>query len=1220
MRENLSSVNQEWLDSFRKEWDGSVEGKQRATVSGGDKVRLKGGERRYVTAMHLDLKGYTSLSEKLDHEVVADMMDGLFDSIKRRIDAYGGWIEKLEGDAILAAFGSMKAHEDDAVRAVEAALSIQESLSRVSSLLRERGFDILIRIGIHSGEVTRTRRSGYDVITGDTVNTAARIEQNSEPGATVISDEVMKLTGGFFRYGECEEIKAKGKKAPIKVYPVKGHAVRRERWERSFLSARTGFIGRKAELNRLRELYDGSSESCIRTEEDKQRRTHDIVVAGIEGPAGMGKSRLVDEFLLRLKTEKETKNTGNKIPVFKGFARSYASRPFEIFISLIMDFLGLSSFSVDVQKRLEEMIDKIPASYEKKDELRKALPMLGYLIGIRYDDPRFGLLDPQNLQTEIFIALRHLIEEFIVHQRQKQQNTVILVFEDFHWADESSRKAFSFLLKNMQPKCPLMILTVYRPEGPPGLPTIGNFEFFHIRPSGFSKEDETALIEGMLGEKTVLPQKLKNLINQKGAGNPYYIEELVHHMVDKNIIKQTGEKWRFTGDFSAAGIPVTLRGLIQARIDSLKSDSKRVIQNASVIGSEFFFDTLKRVMDRLEEKLNLEYSLNELAELSFISGDEEVALVVDETGIGDKDDDEAPGSSRKFYAFKHVLTRDVAYESLRLSDRRILHQLCAEVIEEKYASNLSNFHTILAEHWEMCGNLEKAVDYYWKVGKKAAETFDNEQALKAYTKIIEFMSDDEIHADFISKVLEKRGIIFKLIGQMDMAEKDFHRGLLLAGKYNDKAREAAFLLRIGKIDFDRGHYDSAFNKYKSASDYSRLSFDFFLEALSQLNIGLSLMAKGEYEEAEKWIMQARRTAQKKENMEVEMLALDSLGRLYYTKADFDDSADCYRQSIELSRELGDRRSESASMTNLAGVFLEKKKYEKAKFYLEQALKIVQETGDRKTECATYNNMANIHIHMKQYDEALELYRRSAQVASKIGNKHAESTILFNTAYISRKLGRYEVSLTMLKTVRTLTGEMNAVYLETAALLNMGYAYSDLYCFEQARENFESVIRISREKGMKKIESEALTNMALIHLTLENLDGAMKYIDEALKVQTSEKDEAIFSLSLKARILFSYGQIKKAEELSLKAVKRYEKIVSESGKTGIDDKQIPFTHYLILKAKKDKRAAEYLEKAYRLMQRSIETIASKADRRNLKNNFKNKPIVQEWKKMHPIESS
>ncbi|MBI4963822.1 MAG: AAA family ATPase [Desulfomonile tiedjei] len=619
------------------------------------------GERRQVTIMFVDMKGFTALTERLGPDETFALMDKVFEILILKVHEFEGTVNELRGDGVLAFFGAPIALEDAPQRAIRSALAMHRDIARFSErIASERKIPpIQLRIGINSGPVV-VGSVGNDLrvqftAVGDTINMAARMEQLAEPGTIYVTEETFKLTEGLFRFEALGEKVIKGKKEPAKVYRVIGPSGGRTRFDVSAERGLTRFVGRQREL----ELLLDGFERC------KEGRGQAV---SIVGEAGVGKSRVLYEFRKAIANEDMIFLEGRCL----SYSRGVAYHPI---VEVLKANFGIADGDGDA-----EVTEKVKRELTSLgvDEA-STLPYLLELLAVKDSGLDSLLMSSQAKKHRILGSLKRKV------LRESQERPLVLAFEDLHLMDKSSEDSAKHLLESI-PGARIMMVFTYRPEFVH--PWGGKSYHSQITLNRLSNRESLAMVAHMLGDKEIAPE-LQELILEKTEGVPFFIEEFVRALKDMAIIMGPNRAYRLSREINHVAIPSTIQEVIMARVDSLPEPAKEVLQIGSTIEREFGYELIKAVTDFPEQELLSHLSVLKEAELLY------------ERGI----------YPESFYVFKHAITREVVYGSILTSRKKLLHQRIGKAIEELYGDSLDSHHSILADHFMIGGDFQKSADY-----------------------------------------------------------------------------------------------------------------------------------------------------------------------------------------------------------------------------------------------------------------------------------------------------------------------------------------------------------------------------------------------------------------------------------------------------------------------------------------------------------------------------
>ncbi|MBF0474599.1 MAG: AAA family ATPase [Deltaproteobacteria bacterium] len=640
------------------------------------------GERKIVTVFFSDVAGFTPMVEKFDPEEVHGIMEGCFKISLDEIHKYEGTVVSLTGDGIMALFGAPLAHEDHARRACLASLNIQRALKPYAEKIKSRyGIDFKMRIGLDSGPVVvgtiwDNLRVEYAAL-GDTVNTAARMQSLAPLGGVLVTVDTYRLAKPYLEFVSQGSVKVKGKENLHEVYELVGEGEAETRIQASKAKGLTRFIGRQMEMDRLLRAFDKVKSGVGQ-------------MVGIMGEAGVGKSRLLLELRQALPAGEFTLLQGQCLQ----FGRNM---PYLPILDILRSYFDLHDFENEGHAK-----NKLKEKLQSLDELLlKHLSSFYSLLSLTVEDDAYRKLEPKNKRDRDFEAVKDLL---VLLSRGRP---LVLVVEDLHWMDKASEQFLDYLIGSLTGAKILLIL-LYRPEY--NHQWASKTYYRQVSLDQLPSEESADLVMAILEGGEVSPE-LRELILDRAAGNPLFMEELTHNLVENGTVRKEDNKYVLCAKSSEIHVPDTIQGIIAARIDRLEDNMKRTMQVAAVIGRDFAFRLLKTITDLGE---NLKSVLLILQGLEFIY---EKSLFPDLE-----------------YIFKHALIQEVAYDSLLVKRRKYLHERIGQAIEQIYSDRLEEFYEILGYHYSIGENNEKAGYYLRKSGEKAIKNYLGLEGLDYFEK------------------------------------------------------------------------------------------------------------------------------------------------------------------------------------------------------------------------------------------------------------------------------------------------------------------------------------------------------------------------------------------------------------------------------------------------------------------------------------------------------
>jgi len=595
-------------------------------------------QRKVVTILFADVVGSTALAEQSDPEVVRGTMARYFQRIEEVAQAYGGTVEKFAGDSAMVVFGVPAVHDDDAERAVRAALEIRDGAA-----------EIAVRVGVNTGEaVTAARDDRQFMVSGDAVNVAARLQQGAEPGEVIVGPLTEQLTRKVIEYEPRDPVTAKGKAAPLAAFRALRPRTQVPEQARGVPGLHAALVGRDRELRLLLDTF-------ARTAEDRRPHLFTIV-----GSAGVGKSRLVSEALSGMASSGARVVRGRCLPYGRGIT-------YWPLIEILRQDTGITLS--DERDTALAKLDRWLGELLHDDPQRPAIrARLSVMLGFEAPETVMPDTPAERVDRELVWGIRRYLEALA------SSGSLIVVVDDLQWAEQPVVAAIDQLIERAA-SAPVLVIAIARPEfleqrrdwssGKPNSTTIT------LDP--LSPHDTGTLISRLL-EIEALPADLRAQIIERSAGTPLFCEEFIHMLIDEGHLIHEGASWRATGAIDQIRVPQSINAVLAARLDGLPDSEKSVLQAASVIGQRFSLPQLQDMTGGEE----LDDTVESLRRKGLLIGDDGA------------DDD---------LAFRHLLIRDAAYGSLPKSERAALHDRFGTVLEQR-AGETSQLTEILAHHAE----------------------------------------------------------------------------------------------------------------------------------------------------------------------------------------------------------------------------------------------------------------------------------------------------------------------------------------------------------------------------------------------------------------------------------------------------------------------------------------------------------------------------------------
>ena len=1052
-----------------------------------------------------------------DPEEARRLLDPVLERMMEAVHRYEGTVNQVMGDGIMALFGAPLAHEDHAVRACYAALRMQETVGRYGEQIQKtEGLSVRIRIGLNSGEVV-VRSIGSDLkldytAVGQTTHLAARMEQMADPGSILVAPSTLRLAEGAVQVAALGPRPIKGLDVTVEVSELVGAAARSKlRAETEQLSP---FIGRVAELERLHALLELA-------------RAGRGQVAAVSAEAGVGKTRLVHEFLRSAKTQTWRVLEGRS----QSYERAASYRP-------IIELLR-SYFELDTLDPASRVSEKIAATIRELDPAITDVvaPILSLLDVLPSDDP-FRALDARERHEQVVGALTH------VFLAESERQPLVLVLENLQWVDSETR-AFLDSLLDQVPTARIVLIVDYRPEYEHDWAGRSGFNHLPIEPLSPPATDQ--LLRGVLGEHRSL-KSLRELLVQRSNGNPFFLEEIVRTLVETKRLAGERGAYRLDGELKTLQVPATVQAVLAARIDRLPHDEKLLLQSSAVIGSDVPQALLEAIVDVPAESVGR--ALASLQSAGFVY---EASLFPDVV-----------------YRFRSALTRDVAYASLLRDQRRVMHARIVGAIERLYHDRRTSHIDQLAFHASRGEVWVKALIYNRLVGGRAVLHAANGEAVDAFQDALAALKrlpeTRETTEQAIDLRLDLRPPLLQL-GRLDDVLRVSREAERLASDLGDEARLARVYTYLINYHYLKGETKQAIEYGQRCLEVGRAIGDAALQGLARQYMGQSYHAQGDCERAERalrenieatagdqatisyvascgwlafsladrgafdaansYLAEAQRAAETTQHAYSRLIAwtliglvwirrgrlaravlplergleacrrkhltvwlpipLSLLGLAFVRMGHLHEGLRLLEDSVALSRELGIRAYLAAWLVNLAEGFLLDGQHERALETARQALDMAREHGERAHEAQALQVLGDIAARAEPPDpaEALARYEEARRLAGELGLRPLFASCLLSLGALAAQTGDMETAALRRSQARRTFDELDMRWgpeqtekevTELGHLFIVARSQPDLYDFLAQELSGAEKIRVlfDRRRGEQRQRFEELT--------------------------------------------------------------------------------------------------------------------------------------------------
>jgi class 3 adenylate cyclase/tetratricopeptide (TPR) repeat protein len=768
------------------------------------------GERKQVTVLFADIRGSTSVIEKLDPEEVRKYFDPVLHIMMDAVHRYEGTVNQVLGDGIMALFGAPLTHEDHALRACYAALAMQEAMRRYEDAARGT---LKIGIGINSGEVvvrsiTNDLNIDYSAL-GHTTHLAARMESLAGAGSIVMTADTLREVEGFVEVRSLGARELKGFSTAVQAFELTGVTAARTRLQAQAARGLSSFVGREAEIEVFRRLISEAASGAGR-------------VLALVADAGMGKSRLVREFLQ------------SQLPadwkVVQAFSVSYGkATPFFPVIELLRSYFAVAA-GEDKQSARSKILQRMMAL---DAALRNAAPAILALLDALPDGPSadlagydgvaeaiaaFEAAELQEKRTQTFDALKQLL------LRESAAQPLLVLFEDLHWID-SETQTFLDLLVESVPAARMLLLVNYRPGYSHGWAPRDHYTLIRLEPLPPGGAD--ALLASLVGAGAELAS-LRELLIKRTGGNPFFIEEIVRSLIETGALVGERGAYKLGAPIDSLRVPSTVRTVLAERVDRLPAAEKQLLQTASVIGVVVLVRLLRAVTGLPQEELQ-RYLFNlQAAEFIF----------------------ESNLFPELEYTFKHALVDEVVYGAL-LHERRItLHGSIVRALEEIAGDDPAKHIEALAYHASQAELWEPAMRYYRQAAAKAMSRSAFLEAVGNYRKALAALAHLPATparlAEEIDLHLDARNVLF-LLGDSKGVAEHLQTAETLAEQLGDEQRLARVLNFLNSYYGLAGDPERAIEIGQRALKLGAIQSDIASSTVTYYYLGAAYNKTGQYD-------------------------------------------------------------------------------------------------------------------------------------------------------------------------------------------------------------------------------------------------------------------------------------------------------------------------------------------------------------------------------------
>jgi class 3 adenylate cyclase/tetratricopeptide (TPR) repeat protein len=1014
------------------------------------------GERKLVTVLFADLRGSMELLAERDPEDARQLLDPVLERMMEAVHRYEGTVNQVMGDGIMALFGAPIAHEDHAVRACYAALRMQETVKHYAAAVqRTQGVPLHIRVGLNAGEVVVRAISSdlhmdYTAV-GQTTHLAARMEQMALPGSTLVTAAVLALAEGFIEVKPLGPVPVKGMATPVEVYEVVDVGPVRTRLQAAVARGLTRFVGRDPELDTLQQALARAGAG------------HGQVVA-LVGEAGVGKSRLVYEFLHAQPTQGWLVLTSNSVSYGK-------ATPYLPVLDLLKGYCGIDSRD-DLRRRREKVVGKVLGLDEA---LRPTLPAILALLEVPVDEPQWQALDPPQRRQRTLDAIKRLL------LRESQVQPLLVVFEDLHWIDTETQALLDSLVESL-PTAQLLLLVNYRPEYQHGW---GSKTYYtQLRLDPLPPVSVQALLQALLGDDASLAP-LTPLLIARTEGNPFFLEESVRTLVETSLLVGAPGAYRLAQSLDTLHVPATVQAVLAARIDRLPPEEKRLLQTAAVIGTEVPLPVLQAIAELPEAELRRGLAHLQAAEFLY-----ETRLFPDQA-----------------YTFKHALTHEVAYGSLLHERRRVLHARIVETLEalapERVAEQVERLanHALRGEVWD------KAVAYCRQAGAKANEHAAFREAVAAFDQALQALVHLPEDGDTRVRALDLRLALERPLTQL--GEYGQCRALLgeaeaLARALGDRARLGWVLARIAQVRRNTGDHDGAMAAGRQVLELAAALGDSALQVEASLYVGQVYYAIGDFGRAAELLRWSVEAADRESGRPSTDVWIRPLGWLAWTLGQLGAFAEGRRhgeEALRLATMKGRGATPIVALGCLGLLYLAQGDLEHTSRVLEQGLALCRASGDRAWLRGIVAGLGYAYALQGRLAEGRALLEEAISDNIRTGALGLHSLWVTWFSEACRLAGRGEEAWQHARQALDLARQHKERANEALALHQLGvvHAHASSPDVVQAEAYYRQALALAEELGMRPLQAHCHCGLGMLYTNIGQQEQARAALSTAMEM-------------------------------------------------------------------------------------------------------------------------
>ena len=1055
----------------------------------------KEGEFRNVVAVFIAFQGIE------EHDLMNEFASYVIDHFLQ----FSGYFKEIDfgdkGGLLLGFFGAPVSYENNATRALEFVLSLQESMQEIRQFL-----NIKIKIGLSmgtafTGMIGGKERSQYACV-GSRVNLAVRLMSKAKWDTVLTTEELTKNT--IFAFDKKGNIQYKGITGEIPTFQLKGR-----RRNSSLFTYNRPFVARDSELAKLEDLTKG-----VFTNE----KTPFVQVLG---EAGIGKSRLMHEFRKSLQTK-------YKLNWFVCSCDQILRKAFNPFIFFLKNYFGqntdanpeaaIRKFNNRFDYLVNQLLEEKSKNFESYlQELHRTKDVLKALCGLKLDnDSIWHSLDARGRFQNTLSAITNLLDA------ESVLAPIFLIIEDTHWLDESSLTLLRLLVtRKNNNNITFLATSRYNDDG--SVPDIWKGEEItpttYIHLNSLSEKSVKQYAKRFLNGE--ISEEFHALLIRATNNNPFYLEQLLEYFRETDQLKKTGELWNVKD--ANIRISTSINAILTARIDRLSSLVKDTVKTAAVIGREFEIPILSEVMK--QRKVFAE------------RGKDEQFLLNTQIKTAEKFQIWRAVNELR-YIFRHALLREAVYDMQLNTRLKELHRLIALAIEKIYEQNLAPRYEDLAFHFEQAKEHEKMTFYLEKAAIFAHENYQNNKALNYYNKLLQNIKQDN-NENYVAKVHLRIAKVLQHIGMFDQSEEQYFKALEISKLSDDAILTTRIHNNLGRLLTLKGRYDTATKHLNEAVAEFENQEDQIGLTKALGHIGALHFRQGNYEQAEAYLVQSIQYSKMRGEASGMAAIVSTLGLTYMNRGNYEAGIQVQEDSLKIAAQKGRRQDLATLYTNTGIVYFEKGDYTNALSCYENGLKYSEELGNKLLTSINIGCMGSVYQARGDFKKAMELFEEDLRLCEEMGDKQGTAIALGLIGEHLTLEGKFDKAIEYLQKNLMLCQELGYQKGIAKSCNTLGDVFYFTRQYDRSLKYYDRAIVVTRKINNKLVLGESLLEKGRVYVKLKNALPMPAIIQEAFELaEELGNEELLFETEiLNARVMALNGEKTDALEVLTKLLQK-----------------------------------------------------------------------------------